>query len=188
KFMTTQPLNEIIARKNYIGGLLEMACQELELPDTQRKEAERAYNAVANWLSDCPNLGRLRPAIFPQGSMALGTTVKPLGRDEFDVDLVCHLTDGNDSLQQAAVKKDVGDRLDGHDVYSEMLEEYKRCWRLNYAEESKLHLDITPAVKNSKCGNGGLCVTDRELRRWYPTHPKGYVGWFDRKSQAQPKF
>lgn len=186
--ITTQPLNEIIAKKNYLAGLLEMACQELELPDGQRKEAERAYNAVGVWLSDCPTLGQLRPAIFPQGSMALGTTVRPLGRDEFDVDLVCHLTAGNEGLPQAAVKKAVGDRLANNEVYRAMLEEYKRCWRLNYAEETKLHLDITPAVKNSKCNNGGLCVTDRELKKWYPTNPKGFVGWFDGKSKAQPRF
>ena len=185
---TTQTLNEIIARKNYVGGLLEMACQELELPDTQRKVAERAYNTVGNWLSDCPKLGQFRPAIFPQCSMALGTTVKPLEREEFDVDLVCPLTAGDDRLPQASVKKDVGDRLASSEVYEKMLEEYKRCWRLNYAEETKLHLDITPAVKNSSCYNGGLCVTDRELKKWHPTNPKGYVDWFDAKSKAQPKF
>ncbi len=185
---TTQPLNEIIARKNYIAGLLEMACEELELPDGQRKEAERAYNSVGTWLSDCPTLGQLRPTIFPQGSMALGTTVKPLDREEFDVDLVCHLTAGDDRLHQATVKKDVGDRLADHETYRGMLDEYKRCWRLDYAKETKLHLDITPMVKNSKCYNGGLCVTDRELKKWYPTNPKGYVGWFDGKSKAQPKF
>ena len=63
---TTQSLNEITARKNYLAGLLEMACQELELPEGQREIAERAYNSVGTWLSDCPTLGQFRPAIFPR--------------------------------------------------------------------------------------------------------------------------
>ena len=184
---TTQSLNEIIARKNYLAGLLEMACQELELPEGQREIAERAYNSVGTWLSDCPTLGPVS-AIFPQGSIALGTTVKPLDHEEFDVDLVFHLTTANEGLQQAAVKNAVGSRFTESKVYRAMLEEYKRCWRLNYAEETKLHLDITPAVKNSKCANGGLCVTDHELKKWYPTNPKGYIVWFDGKSKAQPRF
>jgi hypothetical protein len=185
---TTQPLNEITARKNYLAGLLEMACQELELPEPKRAEAERAYLSVGKWLNECQVLNKFSPVIFPQGSMALGTTVRPLEREEFDVDLVCHLTDGDHRLPQANVKTAVGNRLESHEVYQKMLKEHKRCWRLNYAEEAKLHLDITPAVKNLKCANGGLFVTDRELKKWYPTNPKGYIEWFDGKSKFEPKF
>lgn len=177
-----------IQRKKYIAGLLELACQELELPQTKRKAGERAYDSVSEWLNECPALGQFRPLIFPQGSMALGTTVKPLNREEFDVDLVCLLTLGTESLQQAGVKRAVGDRLAAHRTYAEMLEEYKRCWRLDYAKEAQLHLDITPAVKNSLCANGGLCVTDKEARAWQPTHPKGYIEWFDFRAALQPEF
>jgi SMODS domain-containing protein len=186
--ITTDRISEVTGRKSYIAGLLEMACQELELPDTQRQAAERAYNAVGNWLGDCPVLGRFQPIIFPQGSIALGTTVRPVGRDEYDVDLVCHLTAGNDNLQQESVKQAVGNRLADNEVYRDMLAEIKRCWRLNYAKKSKLHLDITPAVNNSKCLNGGLCVTDSQAGKWCPSNPKGYVDWFDGKSRQQPKF
>ncbi len=177
----------LVNRKKYIAGLLEMVCQELELPETKREAAETAYNAVAGWLNECPVLKPFRVEIFPQGSVALGTTVKPLDRQEFDVDLICHLALGTEMLPQAGVKRAVGDRLDAHGIYSKMLEEYKRCWRLNYSKESQLHLDITPAVKNSKCRNGGLCVTDKEVRMWQPTNPKGYVAVFEAHAALQPR-
>ncbi len=177
----------LLNRKRYIAGLLEMVCQEFELPETKREAAETAYNSVAEWLNECPVLKPFRVEIFPQGSVPLGTTVKPLDREEFDVDLICHLTFGTEALSQAAVKRAVGDRLAAHSIYGKMLEEYKRCWRLNYAKETQLHLDITPAVKNSKCGNGGLCVTDNEAHRWQPTNPKGYVASFEAYAALQPK-
>ncbi len=184
----TSTSDQVLNRKKYIAGILEMGCQELELPQTKREAAESAYNSVGGWLNDCPTMGPFRPVIFPQGSMALGTTVKPLNREEFDIDLICHLTLGDEQLPQARVKSAVGDRLNAHATYREMLEEFKRCWRLNYAEETQLHLDITPAVKNSGCPNGGLCVTDKEARAWQPSHPKGYIDRFNERAVLQPRF
>jgi hypothetical protein len=163
-----------------------MVCQELELPDSKREAAETAYNTVGGWLNECPVLQPFRVEIFPQGSVALGTTVKPLDREEFDVDLLCFLSLATEALPQAYVKRAVGHRLSSHSTYSKMLEEFKRCWRLNYSAESQLHLDITPAVKNSKCLNGGLCVTDKEAWMWQPTNPKGYVISFQRYAALQP--
>ena len=182
------PASDLLAnRKKYIAGLLEMVCQELELPETKREAAETAYLSVGKWLNECPVLKPFRIEIFPQGSVPLGTTVKPLDREEFDVDLICRLTLATEALPQASVKRAVGDRLNAHAIYAKMLEEYKRCWRLNYAKELQLHLDITPAVTNSKCVNGGLCVTDREAHTWQPTNPKGYVASFEAYAALQPR-
>src|SRR6266851_9227186 len=99
--------DQLLNRKKYIGGLLEFACQEIELPESKREAAETAYNSVGEWLNECSTLGRFRPTIFPQGSVPLGTTVKPLQREEFDVDLVCHLTLGDERLSQSGVKRAV---------------------------------------------------------------------------------
>lgn len=178
----------LLNRKRYVGGLLEMACQELELPESKREIARKAYEAVANWLNDCPDLGLFRADIFPQGSIALGTTVKPLTQEEFDVDLVCLLTLAFESLPQDWVKRSVGNRLKQHGTYAPMLESFKRAWRLNYAEESQLHLDITPAVNHSRCRNGGLCVTDEHAKAWHPTHPRGIVRAFEARAALQPRF
>jgi hypothetical protein len=174
-------------RKRHIVGLLELACQELELPKTRFEAAKTAYESVGDWLANCPDTGKYAPRIFPQGSMALGTTVRPLEREEFDVDLVCHFQKLDTRSPQAEVKTAVGDRLKGYEAgLGPTLEEYKRCWRLNYSDAAKLHLDITPAVHNPTCGNGGLAVTDKEKRRWEPTHPEGYVKWFKDRADLQP--
>lgn len=182
-----RPIRDPVMQKRHIVGLLEIACQELELPKTRFEMAKTAYESVGDWLANCPATGKYAPRIFPQGSMALGTTVSPLEREEFDVDLVCHFQKLDTRSPQAKVKIAVGERLEGYEEgFGPKLVEYKRCWRLNYSDASKLHLDITPAVRNPMCGNGGLSVTDKEKCRWEPTHPEGYVKWFQYRADLQP--
>lgn len=69
--------------------LLKQIIEDLQLTPTQYREAVEHYEAVGRYL-DHPRspLAHLRPQIFPQGSMALQTTVKPIGRQEYDLDLV----------------------------------------------------------------------------------------------------
>lgn len=172
-----------ISRKKYVGGLLELACRDIELPKSRFDAAKIAYESVGEHLSDSTKIKGFEPRIFPQGSMSLGTTVKPLDREEFDVDLICHLQRLKNTESQAAVKTLVGKCLEEYEKkFGPSLTEHKRCWRLNYAEASRLHLDITPAVHNLECLNKGLAVPDKDKRRWEPTHPEGYVKWFERKA------
>ena len=172
---------------NYLGSLLEMACQELELSDTARKRATDAYTAVGSFLDADPKLKLWQPQIYPQGSVALGTTVKPISSDEFDVDLVCHLVRGHPGLSQRGVKDAVGNRLREDANYNRMMKEYKRCWRLNYAEDARMHLDITPAVTDAELGGTRIQVTDKESKRWERSNPKGYVDWFDGFAKKPPQ-
>lgn len=186
---TIQPIRQL-ERKRYLAGMLEMACEKLELPASKWTEAEKAYRGVGEWLSDCPILGRFAPRVFAQGSAApdVQTTVKPRESEVFDVDLVCHLQRADDSMPQGWMKKIVGDRLRAHGIYAKMLSEYKRCWRLDYAKETQMHLDITPAVNHSTSRFRDLAVTDKATRRWHETNPRQYAGEFGKVAGLMPKF
>lgn len=65
-----------------------------------------------------------------------------------------------------------------------MLEPINRGWRINYANE--FHLDITPAVLDSRLGNGAVLVPDRKLEDWKESHPKGYAAWFEGIAATAP--
>jgi hypothetical protein len=169
-----------LAKRQELVGILEAFCEQLELTETQRKSAEEKYSAVGKWLNQGGIMMIYDPDIFAQGSIMLGTTVRPIGRAEFDVDLVCKLAKGSRDQGQGYVKKMIGDRLLEHGTYKRMLEDINRGWRLNYASE--FHMDITPAVPNLLCANGGVLVPDKKLSRWKESNPSGYVVWFNGKA------
>ena len=110
-------------------------------------------------------------AIYLQGSTALRTTVKPIGVNEHDVDLVAHVPDLDVQISPAALKKAIGDCLRGNGNYAPLLEEMPRCWRLNYANE--FHMDITPSIPNPACRFGGELVPDKTLKDLEGVEPEG---------------
>lgn len=172
--------------KRELGGYLEWLCQAMEITEAEYKYANERYEAVGRWLNDSSNSLLAYSRIHPQGSMRLGTTVRPLGKEEFDVDSVVHVTTALERLYPSELKKLVGDRLKENATYLKIIEEMNRCWRLNYAESTRLHMDILPCVKDPISSNGSVYVPDKELRRWKPTNPEGYAKWFDEVAKKEP--
>lgn len=171
-------------RKAETFTVLEQICQNLEPTETQAELAQNRYEAVGAWLAESDDPLISDAFIYAHGSTALGTTVKPIGRTEHDVDLVYHVYDLPASTPPALLKKAVGDRLRANGLYAPILEEKLRCWRLNYA--GQFHLDVTPSIVNVACANSGELVPDRELRDWKPTNPRGYLTLFTRRALLQP--
>ncbi len=173
-----------ILRKSALFSVLDEICRELELTEAQLAAARTSYEAVAEWLSesDDPLLRHIR--VYAHGSAGLGTSVKPLGREDFDVDLICLVLGFTSDRSPAELKRRVGDRLKENARYASMLEEKKRCWRLNYARE--FHLDVSPTIVNLRCTNRGELVPDKKLRDWKPTNPSGYKALFESRANLRP--
>ena len=173
-------------KKQMVVGLLDQLCQQIEITATQFETAKTRYEAVGAWLSTSNSPHLKQAQVYPQGSIALGTAIKPLAANEFDVDLVCYLLGIEYTLSAVAVKALIGDRLKENATYKGMLEEKQRCWRINYANE--FHLDITPSIMNPRCKQNGELVPDKSLAQWKPTNPKGYIGRFEQYSAIRPRF
>jgi hypothetical protein len=165
-------------QKQQLSGILANIADSLDIPESKYKEAESRYKAVGNWLdANDSKLHIYKPTIYPQGSFVLGTMVKPISDDdEYDVDLVCHLEINKDNITQANLKKIVGDRLKENEIYKKMLKERRRCWTLDYANE--FHMDILPAIPDYEKLNECILITDKNLRSWQKSNPKGYAYWF----------
>jgi len=171
-------------RKAQLTGVLEAACQALELSPSRLELAEQRYFTIGTWLAEADDPFLRTSTIYPQGSSALQTMVKPIGSNEHDVDLVCFVPMLFSDTPPGILKKLIGDRLASNDRYKGMLDEKLRCWRINYANE--FHLDITPSIVNPLCQAGGELVPDRALRAWKATNPKGYRRWFEERAALQP--
>lgn len=176
--------SELMLKKSQLVGVLEIICQSLDLSEQQFKMAKSRYEDVGLWLSRADSPFLQTSIIYPQGSISLQTSVKPIDRNEYDVDLVCFIQSLPIDLSPAAIKRLVGERLQKNAVYAKIIQEKQRCWRLNYPGE--FHLDITPSIPNPDCLRGGELVPDKALKEWKETNPKGYKAWFEVRANIQP--
>src|ERR1700732_2031025 len=145
-------------------GVLEVVCETLELSDSDYEVAKKRYEGVGEWLSGAGDPPLASVALGLRGAGATRTTVKPIGANEHDVDLVAHVSNLDMAVSPSALKGSIGRRLRDNGNYAPLLEEMPRCWRLNYANE--FHMDITPAIPNPACRFGGDLVPDKTLRLW----------------------
>ncbi len=163
--------------------LIEIA-ESLDLTEAQKKLAEDRYQAVAKILSESGHPLLKHVKIYPQGSFRLGTSVKPLGREEFDLDFVCHVPIDSSKVTSKEIYDVVGNALRSHGTYEKMLEPKKRCWRLNYAGD--FHMDITPSTIDEGHYGDGEMVPDRKLSRWKESNPIGYAEWVEEIDSISP--
>jgi hypothetical protein len=181
--MTTRPVSFMESAEAQMDDLLWRICEELQLSPTHYQQAVDRYEAVCRWLeAETSVVAQYRPAMYPQGSMRIGTTVMPFGRDEYDLDFVCEFAVSSTRFESPLqLLKLVVERLEQNDAYARLLEVKNRCARLNYANE--FHLDILPACPDAANGGSCLVVPDRESRLWKPSNPKGYADWFEQRCE-----
>ncbi len=156
--------------------LLARMAESLELDNSRSKRMESAYNAIYDVLKADPVFfSKIDFVVYPQGSKAIGTTTKPFGKDEFDLDIVVHIRDLYNKYTSSEIYNHLIRVLRDNDIYCSKLVPKNRCARINYSGD--FHLDILPGcivvVNENK-----LMVPDRELASWTSTFPKGYISWF----------
>jgi hypothetical protein len=170
-----------------LDQLLADICEALQLSATQYKNAEEKYQNVGKWLaaSDSP-LARLHPRIYPQGSMALQTTVRPWNDEDcYDVDLVLEVDPTSDNPM--SLYRAVARRLSDSHHYRDILKLKKRCLCLNFTgDDYAFHMDILPARPDETRGGTCIEIPDRQTpEEWQPSDPIGYRNWFDRTAECQ---
>ncbi len=181
-----------MSSKKELFNILEKIGDSLDVTPTQHEKAKDRYHAIGKWLAEgeyCMVHKKLclkNGEIYPQGSIKLETTVKPLGQEEFDIDLVFYTPDiTTDDISPEELKELIGDRLKEHEKYRKMLKSLNRGWCIEYADE--FHLDITPSIENhQEPYNHSELVADKKLKEWKPTNPKEYVEWFNNSAEKLP--
>lgn len=195
-------------QKKQINDVLRKSVQEISISESQHGILVQSYEAVGNFLAENDSLKPYHPEIHPQGSIRLGTAIKPVAEeDDMDIDLVCELINIPQTWTQMNLKEAVGDCFKNSPRYCRMLEEMdggKRCWTLLYREGSAngYHMDILPAVVADNYGqllktfdykNYGqlaISITDKTLPNyatsvnhdeWPHSNPFGYAKWFEER-------
>lgn len=157
---------------------LHLICEQMQITETQRTQAETRYHGVAQYIARPGGpLERAGVDIYPQGSLRIGTTIKPLNREDYDLDLVCHLDIPATAWGQPETLLGIlWDDLSANGNYAGLLERMTRCIRLDYANE--FHMDILPGCQDIATCPTCIQIPDAEDRAWTPSNPIGFADWF----------
>ncbi|MEK6285606.1 MAG: nucleotidyltransferase [Acidobacteriota bacterium] len=176
---------KVVPAVSSLDDLLHRLCLGLQLSLTDYKLAVEHYQAIGKYLqAEGSPIARYDPDIYPQGSLRIGTTVKPRGRQEFDLDLVCELLGLKAEFCGNPIKllTDIEAWLKANGLYKDKVELMNRCVRVNY--EHQFHLDILPACPDGAAGYCCVVVPDRKAHGWKPSNPKGYAEWFEKVAKS----
>lgn len=164
-------------RAAQIDDLLDKMAEAVQLGDTRYYRMKTSYESVKDWLeNDVIFFKPYHYDVYPHGSVRILTTVKPIGKDEFDLDIVVHLKSNTPHTPQrvyAELKRCMDTYARKHDI---RIEAKNRCIRLNYAGD--FHMDILPGIQESLLDQNKIKVPDRELGDWVSSNPRGYSDWF----------
>ena len=165
---------QLFEHKSY-SDFLEKLADSLDLTESQFLFAKEKYEELGNYLNAKDSLlSEYRPQILAQGSIKLGTCVRPVVEDdEFDVDITCKLHCAFPA-RQLDLKTLIYNRLCQDAKYKKMLDnEKQRCWRLKFPEKYKFHLDLVPALQDNyqwlieqgvplSFAEHAICISDNE--------------------------
>jgi hypothetical protein len=170
--------------KAQLDDLLARAAEKLQLDKTRKEKMESSYNAIQEFLEkDEYFFNKLEFEIYPQGSIRIGTTVKPLSKNEFDLDIVLHIkNESYERIDPNTVYNALWSRLKRDGVYGEKVEQKTRCIRLNYSGD--YHMDILPGCQYSASDNNKIVIPDKKLKTWLTSNPRGYADWFLYKANS----
>lgn len=167
-----------------IDDLLARAAEKLQLDKSRQQKIESSYKSIQEVLENDPEFFNSRDfEIYPQGSIRIGTTVKPSAKNEFDLDIVLHMRDNDyEQTNPEKVYNELKRALKDNGKYVDKIELKTRCVRLNYVDD--YHMDILPGCQENLQNDNKIVIPDRELKEWLISNPRGYAKWFLEKAET----
>ena len=170
---------------------LEKLVSGIDITPTMYNNAVNKYQALGKFFEE----NGVECDIYPQGSFALGTVIRPLktGKEsDYDLDFICLVKSLKRETDPRKLKDLIGDLLKGNKIYSEKLTEHEKCWTLNYSEINNVgfNIDIIPATFDDFNSNF-IFITDKNFESgesiWIKSNPKDYTDWFLTINSKYPK-
>src|SRR5690606_31528709 len=166
--------------------LLARIAQELQLDKTRLEKMESAYTAVFELLKRDEDFFKdLDIELYSQGSKRIGTTVKPINGDDFDLDTVMHIYDVFSNYTPEFIYNELLRVIEGDEYYKSIREKKNRCVRLNY--KSDFHMDILPACMWNIYDKEKIAIPEKLREKWSSGNPKGFANWFLKIANSVPK-
>lgn len=163
--------------KESLNDLYREIVHNIDISDEMFEAAETTYKDMGKWIDkQTPDY---EISIYPQGSFALGTVVRPISNaDDYDLDIVCQFKKKY-GLTARALKVDVvKPLLVNYKKSSQDIEEKRRCWHVEYEDVPNFHMDVIPAYSYLQ----RIEITDHDEEQdsyeYIGSNPAGYAEWF----------
>jgi hypothetical protein len=191
--------NSLIRHAGFTPDLADILLADvairIQLSKTDHDKAVDRFDTMKDWIDrEGSDLQGLVSLLYPQGSMAVGSTVARVSdRDEYDIDVIADLSIRHESNPQLvldtlfeSIRGERGSRYWGKTV------RHTRCVCVSY--EDGMHIDLTPAVRllglpdrtsvifHSKPEDPA--VPDQHLR----ANPWGLADWFNSQTRIEADF
>ena len=167
---------------------LEKLVSGVDITPTMYNNAVDKYQALGKFFEE----NGIECDIYPQGSFALGTVVRPLKtgkQSDYDLDFICLVKNSKKETDPEKLKNLIGDLLKRNKIYCEKLTEYEKCWTLNYSEINNVgfNIDIIPSINDTPYSmdlntSNFIFITDKNFENgestWIKSNPKDYTNWF----------
>lgn len=174
-----------IASTYFIDEILIRLGERLQITKSDQELAEDRYRKVSQWLEEDDFLKSTFPYSFPQGSLRMGITTKPIANNEFDLDFVFQMQLQWKDWQPTQILDHIEQRLRSNPRYADLVAPKNTCVRLIYANQ--FHLDIVPGCLISEPGTA-IMIPNRKMNIWFETDPKGFASWFESQADLYTLF
>lgn len=170
--------------KETIDNLYNLVATNIDISDEMFEAAEEEYIKLGNWIDDVTPDYQI--SIYPQGSFALGTVVRPISNeDDYDLDIVCQFKQSY-GLTAKQLKVDVmKPLLTSYKKTKKEIEEKRRCWHLEYADVPHFHMDVVPAYALATSINITDHDEEEDTYTYIGSNPSGYITWFFERCAKQ---
>lgn len=187
----------ITERQNDILKLIS----KLDISPTMYKNAIEKYNHLTSYLEK----HGIDATMYPQGSFALGTVVRPYSKENnknYDLDFICQVSGTRSSYTPSELRKKIEEILSTSDLYGGKLIPYDECFTIEYADVNGIgfSIDIVPATDEDTSIKQELTTlstspelidtaiaiprySKQKIYNWITNNPKGYVEWFNKINQ-----
>lgn len=170
--------------KNAINDLYRRIGLVIDISDEMFEKAVAEYEALGKWIDK--ETPQYKISIYPQGSFALGTVVRPINdSDDYDIDLVCEFEQSYALTAQELKLNTVKPLLLRYKRVDGEIEEKRRCWHVEYEDVPNFHMDIIPAYKDRSI----IQITEHDEQSnsysYIGSNPTGYTRWFFKRCERQ---
>lgn len=185
--------------ENFLSHVLDVISKNICVSESDYATLNQHFNALTSVLENGIDK-RLSPILRTQGSIRIGTAVKPVDEIGLDADIICELYNVPTFYTQKDVQEIVGRVLRNDSRYKDLLQEPqggRRCFTIVYADGT--HVDILPCVVDEsyrqhminlsdKAEDYVLSITDKKSigfstdsnrDNWDKSNPIGYTNRFE---------